>query len=157
MPSGISGVYSGFNLHRFAYIRHIWPGFAGVPWGFVLDPSGVWFQFSVTTSDTLPNPLTTQARVWYMVRPTNVWTRGTADISYIGPKLAALVVRGISNIPAGTTGADMAIVFDFPTDATPATATTVCGSSMPDGRFYAVPDTYTPTVPTIPDPCAIPT
>lgn len=156
MPTGISGTYTGYNLHRFAYIRSIVPKHQAVPMGFVRSPSPDNMSFQIVADDShLPEWL--QARLWYSVRPFGVWTRATAIVSTpVGVPDYTLTVDSPIGVPPGTTGDDIAVVFDgwFP-EATP--TTTIAGSSMPDGRFNPVRPVSTEfVVPKIIDPCAPP-
>lgn len=155
MPSGISGTYTGYNLHRFAYMRGIVPDYWGMIYSFLLEvsPDRFSFSFKHNALSTVPDVL---ARVWYAVRPFNAWNRATGQVTYMSASMSYIAVASPIGIPAGTTGADMLIAFDFrgpPLDGWPHT---LAGSSLPDGHFAPILEDE-PTQPQpLTDPCIIP-
>jgi hypothetical protein len=153
MPSGISGTYTGYNLHRFAYMRHITPDYYGIPFAFLLEESPDRFTFSIKHNSLVTVP-ECQARVWYAVRPFNAWVRATGLVTYVSASVSYIEVAAPVGIPAGTTGADMLLAFDFRGPPLNGWNHTMAGSSLPDGHFAPVPD-LEPTQPQpVRDPCA---
>lgn len=155
MPSGISGTYTGYNLHRFAYMRGIVPEYWANIWAFLLEVSPDRFSFTcVHNAPSVPDGLL--ARVWYSAKPFSAWHRGTGTCVYVGPASFAVFVDSPVGIPPGATGADMQIAFDVtgpPLDGWPHV---VAGSTMPDGHFAPVPEVPPSSPAPLVDPCSPP-
>jgi hypothetical protein len=155
MPSGVSGTYTGYNLHRFAYMRNIVPEYTGLIYGFLLETEPDRFSFSLR-HNAMSLPHEGLARVWYAVKPFGVWQRGTGVLAYVSPDVAKIEVDSPVGIPPDTTGATMMLAFDFTGPALDGWPHVIEGCSMPDGHFAPVPDVE-PDFPPSPlrDPCAV--
>jgi len=152
---GISGTYTGYNLHRYAYIHGIVPLYGAAPSGFAYDEGANLFTFVANVGTVPVGEQAAQGRVWYSVKPFGVWTRGTASINW-GLTTAPIftILSPVGCFP-GMTGDDISLMFDAYVMGKPGNRV-VAGSSLPDGRIAAVPGTAPTTPPLTPDPCLPP-
>jgi hypothetical protein len=154
--SGISGTYTGYNLHRYAYIHGLVPIYPGKFSGFTYNEGSFLFSVEANVPGVPSDDRAVVGRVWYCVRPFDTWRRGTAAITWGVPAHPVWVVQGVVGCYVGMTGADIMLVADA--YQPPANADHVIAvSSIPDGRYFPIP----PTPPADPqptiDPCAPPT
>jgi hypothetical protein len=155
MPTGISGVYTGYNLHRFAYMRDIVPNYIGLCFNFAFSILNNNFTFDVRHKLPAPTHPYDTGRVWYAFKPFNTWTRGTATVSDIGSGIQHWQVDAPINLGLLQGPDEVELVFDAFWKLG-MTTFVIAGSSMPDGHFNPIPASDPGIPPDVVDPCFIP-